>query len=174
MGDMMEILQKIAPGVRAVPEGTRLSDWRILLATWFGSGLLRPAPGTMGSLAAIPFGWLIAQQAGPVGLALAALSLLCIGTVAADYYGRKSGTVDDSSIVVDEVVGLWIAAIPAADYWDLWVIAFVLFRLFDVWKPWPASWFDDRSTGGMDVMMDDVVAGFYAFLGTAAVAGTYL
>jgi phosphatidylglycerophosphatase A len=143
----------------------------------------------MGSLAAIPFGWLIVQQAGPVGLALAALSLLCIGTVAADYYGRKSGTVDDSSIVVDEVVGLWIAAIPAADYWDLWVIAFVLFRLFDVWKPWPASWFDDRSTGGMDVMMDDVVAGstggmdvmmddvvagFYAFLGTAAVAGTYL
>ena len=88
-------------------------------------------------------------------------------TIAAGYYGRKSGRKDDQSIVVDEVVGLWIAAIPAGTDIRLWLLALVLFRLFDIWKPWPASFFDKRGKHAFDVMMDDVVAGFYAFLGVA-------
>ena len=171
---MMEFVQKLKPGIRPVPPETSMADWRILLSTWFGSGRLRPAPGTLGSLAAIPFGYCIAMQSGAVGLALAALSLLCIGTVAADYYGRKSGVVDDQTIVVDEVVGMWIAAIPAEAHWELWVVALVLFRLFDIFKPWPASWFDNRSIGGIDVMMDDVIAGIYAFFGVGGLALVYL
>lgn len=171
---MMEMLQKMTPALRPIPEGTRMTDWRICLATWFGAGRLRPAPGTIGSLAAVPFGFIIAHQGGVIGLAMAALALLCIGTVAAQYYGEKSGQVDDNSIVVDEVVGLWIAAIPAGNNLDLWLTAFILFRIFDIYKPWPASWFDENSRRGIDVMMDDVVAGIYALFGTAALAAAYL
>lgn len=158
------------PAIRAIPDGTSMKDWRIWLATWFGSGRIRPAPGTMGSIAAIPFGYLITQSSGFIGLALCAFAMFCLGTVAADYYGKKSGTVDDQTIVVDEVVGMWIAAIPAEGHWDLWLIGLVLFRLFDIWKPWPASFFDNRSKNGADVMMDDVVAGIYAMCGVGACA----
>jgi phosphatidylglycerophosphatase A len=141
-----------------------------LIATWFGAGLLRPAPGTMGSLAAIPFGYAIVLLYGQVYLAIGAVVICIIGTVAASAYGKKSGTVDDQSIVVDEVAGIWIAAIPADKNILLWAVAFFLFRLFDIWKPWPASFFDNRSKGGFDVMMDDVVAGIYALLGVSIAA----
>lgn len=165
---------KLTPGIRPVPPETSMKDWRILTACWFGSGRIRPAPGTMGSIAAIPLGYLIAWQFGFLGLAAASLLLLWIGTIAADYYGKKSGTVDDQTIVVDEVVGMWIAAIPAETHPDLWFVGLVLFRFFDIWKPWPASWFDNRSKGGFDVMMDDVVAGIYAMFGVGAFAVLYL
>jgi phosphatidylglycerophosphatase A len=107
---------------------------------------------------------------GQTGLAIAAAVLLVIGTLAAGRYGKKSGVTDDQSIVVDEVVGMWIAAIPAGKHLLLWLAAFFLFRLFDIWKPWPASFFDNRSKGGFDVMMDDVVAGIYALLGVSIAA----
>ncbi len=167
-------LAKLTPRIEPLPAETAMVQWRIWLATWFGSGRIRPAPGTMGSIAAIPVGYLIAQEASWIGLALAALALLLIGTVAADGYGKKSGVVDDQTIVVDEVVGMWIAAIPAEGHWNLWLLGLMLFRLFDVWKPWPASWFDNRSKSGVDVMMDDVVAGIYAMLGVGAFAVAYI
>lgn len=167
-------LKKQKPRIKPLPAGASLKEWPIWMSTWFGSGLLRPAPGTMGSLAAIPLGYAIAVTLGPMGLALAALALLCVGTVAADRYGKKSGVVDDQSIVVDEVVGMWIAAIPAEGNWELWIIGFILFRLFDIYKPWPASFYDRRSIGGIDVMMDDVIAGIYAFPGVATIALFYL
>jgi phosphatidylglycerophosphatase A len=171
--------QKCAPGIAPLPAGTSLKDPRILVATWFGAGLLRPAPGTMGSLAAIPFGVAITHFGGPFALLVSSLGLLYVGTPAADYYGKKSGAVDDHGIVVDEVAGLWLAAIPAEGHWDLWLLAFVLFRFFDIWKPWPASWFDnhgktDPEGGGFDVMMDDIAAGFYALLGVGSIASFYL
>ena len=71
-------------------------------------------------------------------------------------------------------MGVWIAALPAGINPDLWIAAFVLFRLFDIYKPWPASYFDKRGRGGFDVMMDDVVAGAFAFLGVASLALLYL
>lgn len=156
--------------LRPLPENTAMGNPHVMIATWFGVGRLRPAPGTLGTLAAIPFGYGIAYVSGIVGLALAALLLLALGTMAANYYGRKSGEKDDQTIVVDEVVGMWIAAIPAALHIDLWIVAFLLFRLFDIYKPWPASFFDKRAGNGFDVMMDDVVAGIYAAIGVAACA----
>ena len=167
---MGKLTDKLKPSIRAVPPGTTFTNPHVLIATWFGAGLLRPAPGTMGSIAAIPFGYAIVTYAGQGGLALAALLLLVIGTIAAGFYGKKSGVSDDQSIVVDEVVGLWIAAIPAGTHFSLWILALILFRIFDIWKPWPASFFDNRSSGGFDVMMDDVVAGIYALLGVAIAA----
>lgn len=150
-----------------------MKDWGIWVSTWFGSGRLRPAPGTMGSLAAIPFGIAIQYLGGPVALAMAAVAITCIGVVAANRYGKKSGVVDDQTIVVDEVAGMWIAAIPAETNWDLWVCAFLLFRLFDIWKPWPASYFDNKSRSGTDVMLDDVVAGIYAMVGVGGLATVF-
>ena len=169
----MSFIDKCRPRIKPIPEGTKFSDWPVWLSTWFGAGLLRPAPGTLGTIAALPVGYLIVCLGGWVALALCALGLLCIGIVAADRYGKKSGEPDDQSIVVDEVIGVWIAAIPAEKFPYCWLAAFVLFRLFDITKPWPASYFDRKKRGGVDVMMDDVIAGIYAFLGVATLALLY-
>ncbi|MDY0008818.1 MAG: phosphatidylglycerophosphatase A [Bdellovibrionales bacterium] len=158
-------------GLLPLPAGTSMRNPHVLIATWFGIGRLRPAPGTLGTLGAIPFGYAIAYYTGIAGLIVAALLMVWLGTIAATYYGKKSGKKDDQSIVVDEVAGMWIAAIPAATYPELWLLAFVLFRIFDIYKPWPASYFDKRpGGGGFDVMMDDVVAGIFAFFGVSAAA----
>jgi phosphatidylglycerophosphatase A len=158
-------------GLRPLPPGTTFKNLNVLIATWFGAGRIKPASGTMGSLAALPFGYALQATVGMIGLAIAALLLLWIGTIAARYYGQKSGQTDDQAIVVDEVVGVWIAGIPAATNPVLWLIAFLLFRLFDITKPFPASYFDKSERGGaLYVMLDDVVAGIYAFFGVAALS----
>lgn len=166
--------EKIKPGLRPLPPGLSMSSPVVLIATWFGAGRLRPASGTIGTLAALPVGVLIQYYTGMMGLAIAAVALFIIGTIAAEIYGRKSGNPDDQAIVVDEAVGLWIAALPAEQVPILWVMAFIFFRIFDVCKPWPASFFEKRKGGGLDTMMDDVVAGFFAFLGVAATAANVI
>jgi len=170
---MSKLIEKLKPGLRPLPPDVQFGNINILVATWFGVGRLQPASGTIGSLAAIPFGYAIDHFLGIPGLILSALALAWIGTIAAGYYGRKSGQKDDQAIVVDEVVGMWIAGIPAEGNFDLWIVAFLLFRIFDIYKPWPASFFEKRRTGPLDVMMDDVVAGLYAVLGVASVALFY-
>lgn len=171
---MSKIFSRLKPGLRPLPPGMTLRNKDVLLATWFGSGLLRPASGTIGTLAALPFGYLIQHFGGMPALALAAALAFWFGAKAADRYGKKSGQPDDQAIVIDEVAGVWIAALPAGDDPGLWFVAFVFFRILDVYKPWPASFFDKRKGGGFDVMMDDVVAGAYAFLGTAGAAVSVL
>ncbi len=146
-----------------------MKDPAILLATWFGSGLIRPAPGTFGSLAAIPVGWLIYFLFGFYGFLAAIVIVFVVGVYAAQKFDEKSGAHDSSSIVIDEVAGMWIAAIPAALNIWVWATAFILFRLFDIWKPWPVWWADEDLKGGLGVMTDDVLAGIYAFLGTAMI-----
>lgn len=164
------MLHKLKPRLTALPSNDADARFAMHVATFFGVGRLRPAPGTLGSLAAIPFGFLIASAGGPLALAMAALIVTCVGAVAATTYGKKSGTVDDQSIVIDEVAGMWIAAIPAATVPALWAVAFVLFRFFDIYKPWPASYFDNKKRGGWDVMLDDVIAGIFALCGVAFLA----
>lgn len=164
------MLHKLKPRITPLPcldPETRIA---MMVATFFGVGRLRPAPGTLGSLAAIPFGYAIASMGGPVALAIAALIATCAGVIASETYGKKSGTVDDQSIVIDEVAGMWIAAIPAATVPALWAVAFVLFRFFDIYKPWPASYFDNKKRNGWDVMLDDVIAGIFALCGVAFLA----
>lgn len=167
---MAHWLKKAKPGIRPLPPGTRFLHPHVLIATWFGAGRLRPASGTIGSFAAIPFGYAIASLTGYIGLAVAALVLFCIGTLSANFYGDKSGEKDNQAIVVDEVIGMWIAGIAAETDLKLWALTFILFRIMDIYKPWPASFFDNRAGTGMDVLLDDVIAGVYAFLGVASVA----
>jgi phosphatidylglycerophosphatase A len=132
------------------------------LACGFGSGLAPKAPGTFGSLAAI-LPWLLLRHLSlPLNLLVIAVGFL-IGVWACDVAGRAVGVDDHRSLVWDEFIGQWIALLPAllAPWWAV-VAGFGLFRLFDVWKPWPIRWFDRHLKGGLGVMVDDVVAGVFA------------
>jgi phosphatidylglycerophosphatase A len=133
-----------------------------LFVTWFGSGWLPWAPGTWGSLAALPFAWLILTYGGPAWLAFAALALFGAGCWAADIAARATQTKDPGWIVIDEVAGQWLTLLAAPPSLFGYAAAFLLFRLFDIWKPWPIDWADRRLEGGFGIMFDDVLAALYA------------
>ncbi|BFI95356.1 MAG: phosphatidylglycerophosphatase A [Rhodanobacter sp.] len=142
---------------------------RTLLATpagWIacglGSGLAPVAQGTFGSLAAI-LPWLLLRELSlPLNL-LAIVLGFALGVWACNVAGRALAVDDHRALVWDEFIGLWIALLPAlAAPWWAAAIGFALFRLFDVWKPWPIRVFDRRLKGGFGVMVDDVIAGAFA------------
>ena len=135
-----------------------------LIASWFGSGFLPGAPGSWGSLAALPFAWLIAVHAGPWQLLAAANLLFYIGWIAAHYAVRSQRDRDPGWVVIDEVVGQWItlSALPINVF--AYAIGFALFRLFDIWKPWPIRAVERRCGGGFGIMIDDVLAAIYALI----------
>ena len=133
-----------------------------LLATWFGSGLLPKAPGTWGSLAALPCAIVIATLAGPWGLLAAVLAVTVAGLWAADVYTARSADNDRGEVVIDEVAGQWLALVPAALDPRLYAVAFLAFRFFDIVKIWPANWLDRNLKGGRGIMLDDLAAGVYA------------
>lgn len=134
-------------------------DPRLLLITWFGSGFLRPASGTWGTLAALPFAVAIHTYGGIFGLVTAALLLYALSLPCIRWYEHKTGSHDSSRIVIDEVIGIFIALIPA--YFNIidYVAAFFLFRMFDAIKPGPVGWIDTHVKGAHGVLLDDVVAG---------------
>lgn len=134
----------------------------MVIATWFGTGRLPWAPGTWGSLAALPFAWAIAWLFGPRALLLAVLVLFPIGWWAAARVVRAGGVEDPGWVVVDEVAGQWLTLVVAPRDATAYVAGFLLFRLFDIVKPWPARWLDQHVGGGFGIMADDIVAGFYA------------
>ncbi len=134
------------------------------IASGFGSGLSPVAPGTAGSaLALIP--WL-ALRGLPLPLHVLALVLaFALGVWVSNIVIARLRIEDPGVIVWDEFVGQWIALVPLLirpQGWPWIVAGFVLFRLFDVWKPWPVSWADRTIKGGLGVMLDDVLAGTYA------------
>ena len=142
--------------------------WRdapTFVATVGGVGLLPRAPGSWGSLAALPAAWLLLQHFGPLALGAAALAAFALGWWASAMVIRRTGGDDPGPIVIDEVAGQFVALLPAAA--DLWQFAlgFVLFRIADIVKPWPVSWLDRRVKGGFGVMADDIVAGIFALAG---------
>lgn len=152
-----------------------------LIGTVFGVGYLRPAPGTWGSLAALPLAYGLHRLGGFPLLALATLAVTGVGYWATAVMTQGRDNHDPSEIVIDEVAGQWLAicaiSYPAWSHdiaisalWPGWISAFVLFRLFDIWKPGPVGW-ADRKHGPMGVMLDDVIAGILAAIGVAALAG---
>ncbi len=145
----------------------------LLIATWFGCGLLRPAPGTWGSLAAFPLGIVVYILAGPWGVLGAAGLVLVVGLAAIHMMRTESQScadLDRNYIVIDEVVGQLIAMIPAALSPALLIASFVLFRLFDIWKPTPISQLERFPGGASSVMLDDVAAGIAAAAGVLALS----
>lgn len=134
-----------------------------VLSTWFCSGLAPKAPGTFGSLAALPFAVPIVLFTGNIGILLAGLLVGIVGVPIVNRYLKEFGRADDpSEVVLDEVAGMWIALAAVPYTWWGWLLAFVLFRVFDILKPWPVSWADNELPDGLGVMMDDVIAGVMA------------
>lgn len=141
----------------------------MVLATWFGSGQIKFAPGTFGSLAALPFAWLIYDNFNAQGLAVVTLVVFLIGIWAADIHAQQLPDEDPSEIVIDEVVGMWLTLLVVPPDVVLYIIGFVFFRIADIWKPWPVSWADQAIKGGAGIMLDDIFAGAYAALALLAV-----
>ncbi len=134
-----------------------------ILAFGFGSGLAPFAPGTFGTLAAIPL-YLLMQNL-TLSAYLLVTGLVCV--VGIWICGKSSdllGVHDHSGIVWDEFAGYFITMIAAPAGWLWIVIGFVLFRLFDIWKPWPISILDKKVHGGFGIMIDDVLAGIFALV----------
>ncbi|QYJ79727.1 phosphatidylglycerophosphatase A family protein [Shewanella acanthi] len=133
------------------------------LALGFGSGLAAKAPGTFGTLAAIPLYLLLAPLPLTWYLLLTAVSIFA-GIYICDKAAKDMGVHDHGAIVWDEVAGLLITMI-AAPKGVIWlVVGFALFRLFDIIKPWPIRWLDAKVEGGFGIMIDDVLAGIFAFI----------
>ncbi len=133
-----------------------------LLSTWFGSGLIPFASGTWGSLAALPFAAGIAWAFGPTMLIPAALIVFALGVWCSKRYAQALGKDDPSPVVIDEVAGqfLTLSIVPLDPL--LYGVGFLIFRLADIVKPFPANWADQKLEGGLGIMLDDLIAGAYA------------
>ncbi len=144
---------------------TPASVWRNpvhFLAFGFGLGAAPVAPGTFGTLAALPFFWLMSPLALPAYLAVL-LVLGLVGIWLCHVTSRDLGVHDHSGIVWDEIVGYLITLAAAPPGWEWLLAGFVLFRFFDILKPWPISWLDKQVHGGLGIMLDDVLAGIFAW-----------
>jgi phosphatidylglycerophosphatase A len=137
-----------------------------LISTWFGCGYSPRGPGTVGSLAALAIGIALHRYAGFTQWQFAALALVTLipAIWAAGVTAADSGITDPHFVVVDEVVGQWLAMAGALSYnWKSYLASIVLFRLFDIWKPPPARQLE-ALPGGWGINLDDVMAGIYAAL----------
>lgn len=151
-----------------------------IIATFFYSGLLRPAPGTWGSLAAVIAALPLYALGGAWAVLVAAILAFLVGIPATKSEVKSSGSEDPSHVVIDEVAGQWIALLPVSfgaaatnlpltSLWPGILTAFLLFRLFDIWKPGPIGWADRRGDA-LGVMLDDVIAGVFAAIGAVVLA----
>ena len=131
------------------------------IATFFGIGNLPKAPGTWATLAALPIAFVF-LKIGPVPYMTLTFLLLLIGIFACDVTEKSRNSHDDGDLVIDEVVGLLITMTWLPITWQSFVLSFILFRLLDIWKPFPINLLDKRIKGGLGVMLDDVAAGMIA------------
>lgn len=153
---------------------TEASRLHVVIATFLGVGFSPVAPGTVGSLAALPLAFAL-LQVDILAATLIVIGLYFLGLWSANHLERVSGQHDAQIIVIDEVVGVCVSALMldwwflgATDHSVLLLLSFLSFRFFDVLKPWPISWIDRTVGGGVGVMVDDLVA---ALMGVLAVAG---
>ena len=136
-----------------------------LIALGYGSGLTPKAPGTAGSLLALPLFWVLLQLDTSTGfLFIVTAAAFILGVWACAVTGRHLGVADDGSIVWDEIVAVWLVLIfvPYSLVW--WLTAFGLFRFFDILKPWPIRWFDAHLKNGFGVMFDDLLAALFTLI----------
>lgn len=139
----------------------QLKDPIVLIAVGFGSGLAPKAPGTAGTLIAVPL-FIFMQPLPLISYLLITTFLFIAGIWICTYTAEKFAVHDHPAIVIDEIVGYLITMIAAPEGWLVIVVGFILFRLLDAIKPWPISWFDKNINGGLGIMIDDVIAGIIA------------
>ena len=146
-----------------IPPNVNMKSPGVLLATWFGCGFLQPGHGTWGSAAALPFGLIFCGFLGLKGFLALTIILTLIGWWAASEYEKVSCEHDSKAVVIDEVVGQWLALLPVFMWTSgsfIWVVlSFLLFRFFDILKPWPISVIDEKMKTPFGVMFDDILAG---------------
>jgi phosphatidylglycerophosphatase A len=154
----------------AIPVSFLLARPAHVVALGFGAGLAPVAPGTFGTLVALPIAWLL-QASGSDAVYLAVTALLFVaGVFAADVTARDLGVADHGAIVIDEIVAFLVVLFFTPRTWLAQAGAFALFRLFDIVKPPPIREVDARMKGGFGVMLDDLLAAAYALLVLAIVA----
>jgi phosphatidylglycerophosphatase A len=129
----------------------------------FGSGLAPKAPGTFGTLVGLPLFWLVSVYILPIQLAVIA-ALFLIGIYFCDVTGKALGVSDHGGIVWDEIVAMMLVLAFTPNQWQWWLVAFLLFRLFDIWKPFPIQQCDAKLKNGFGVMFDDLLAALYTIL----------
>ncbi len=135
----------------------------VLYATGLGSGLLPRAPGTWGSVLGVVV-WFVGVGSMPLwALGLLFVLMFVLGLAAIDAMQKRYGVMDAPEIVIDEILGVWVALVFAPLLWWVALLGFAAFRLFDIWKPWPVSWADRLHTP-FGVMLDDLIAGCLAFV----------
>ncbi len=147
-----------------IPPAARPPWWHpsSLLATWFTAGLFPLAPGTVGSLAALPPALVLIYLGGKLALVLGLIAVMGLGIWAGERYMRAARQHDPGEVVIDEVAGMWLILLVVEPLRSQWLLAFALFRLFDVTKPWPVRAIDRRMGGAVGVMLDDLLAAAYA------------
>tara|TARA_A100001037_G_scaffold166975_1_gene150139 strand:- start:6281 stop:6775 length:495 start_codon:yes stop_codon:yes gene_type:complete len=133
-----------------------------LISTCIGIGYLPFAPGTWGSLAALPISWLVLLHGSRGLLLITSIALFCIGVMVTNFYERRCGTSDPGCIVIDEFVGQMLVLCVASPDLIQFILGFTLFRVMDIFKPWPVSIVDKNIKGGFGIMLDDIVAAIYA------------
>lgn len=139
------------------------TPWQFL-ASGFGAGLSPIAPGTMGTLVAVPL-WAIFASFLPLwGYLLLIIIASIIGITICQKASDELGVHDHGGIVWDEFVGLWITMLFAPVSWASAILGFLLFRFFDVLKPWPIKAIDEKVSGGFGIMFDDIIAGIFALI----------
>lgn len=143
------------------------------LATFGGAGAMRPGPGTWGTLAGVGVYAALASWIPPLAWLLLSAIFFLLGALAADVVAKRTGVEDHGGVVIDEVVAVWLvcAALPNEPIW--WAAAFAAFRIFDILKLWPVSWFDARLKNGWGVMIDDLFAALYAWAAIQGVAALF-
>ena len=134
------------------------------LAFGFGSGLSPKAPGTVGTLAAIPIYLLLMNLTLWWYVAIVFIVSL-VGIYLCEQTSKDMGVHDHGGIVWDEIAGFLLTMVAVVPSWQTILAGFLLFRLFDILKPWPISWLDKNVDGGLGIMLDDIVAGIFAAIG---------
>lgn len=133
------------------------------LACGFGAGTSKFMPGTCGTIVAIPL-YLGLQLLSPLYYMMVLVAAIAFGIWICGVTARDLGEEDPGAIVWDEMVGFWLALWAAPNGWQ-WILgAFVLFRVFDIFKPWPIKWVQDKFPGGYGIVADDLVAGLYSWI----------
>ena len=153
------------------PNKLLFRNFSAFLALGFGSGLIKKAPGTFGTLVAIPF-FLLLQFLSPPLIYLFIITMFFIGIYVADKTSQALAMKDPSCIVIDEVVGfllllILVGYLPGAEISITkidFILAFILFRIFDIWKPFPIDLLEEKFKGGFGIMIDDIGAAIYAYI----------
>jgi phosphatidylglycerophosphatase A len=161
MSEFEEPLEEFPDSITLRARQVALTTPDGFLAFGFGTGLLTRAPGTMGTLAAVPFAFLL-KLLGAAALWLVLLALFLFGAWLCGRVSARLGVDDYGGIVWDEMVGYWLAVALVPLHWGWLLAGLVLFRFFDIVKPWPVRAIDRKVGGGTGVVMDDVAAGVYA------------